>query len=481
MANDPLAFLDEAPQAAAQKSDPLSFLDNAPKRLPKSGQLATQYGLGAAETALFPYEAAVAPLASKKAMQVPYRENLMADIERLQEQKQAGLWSSQDQQLYDSLVDQLKNPEKAEQFIKPVDIGVGGLAEKGAEALGYDIKPEGFMEHAARIGGNFISPKGLAKGVEKGASLLTKEGRVASQWKSLSKGVKGNTEKEGLLNFAKSKDLSPEAATLLIQSKGEVNVLGKLAKKTKKFEGAVKELNEKLGKNYEELKRIGKEGGYLGQKETTGLTNDLTKMLEGLGETFVEGPDTKAARTAIEEALFKIENKGGTVKDLINSRLNLSQGINWNNIDPKGNMLKEGREIFMKAIEKKSPKIAEDLRQTDKGWRKYLSMEDILAKKEAKINFHGVPVPTSNIAFGAALKIIGGASLPLTAKVIAGKEILQRLSTELLTNPRLQGLHKKLISAILEGSTKKQKQILMIIKKVLKDEDPELASEIVFD
>ena len=62
-----------------------SYQTKKEKRSPleKAARIGTQYALGAAESALLPYELGVAPLASKEAQLVPYRENLMSDIERL--------------------------------------------------------------------------------------------------------------------------------------------------------------------------------------------------------------------------------------------------------------------------------------------------------------------------------------------------------------------------------------------------------------
>jgi hypothetical protein len=124
------------------------YLSQPPKRssIAKAGRIAGQFALGRAENALMPYELAVAPLASKEAQHGEYRQRLFEDIDRLQEQKASGQWDEQDQVLYDSLVDQVKNPEKAEQFVKTADIGVRGLAEK---ATGLDLHPEGVLEKAA--------------------------------------------------------------------------------------------------------------------------------------------------------------------------------------------------------------------------------------------------------------------------------------------------------------------------------------------
>lgn len=149
----------DAQEAGYSPAEINEFLSSyQPKRsaLEKGGRIARQVGLGAAEKALMPYEFGVAPLSSKKAQQVPYRENLFADIERLQEQKASGQWDQQDQQLYDSLLDQIRNPEKAEEFIKTADIGVRGIAEK---ATGQDLHPEGVLEKAANWMGFLIEPK----------------------------------------------------------------------------------------------------------------------------------------------------------------------------------------------------------------------------------------------------------------------------------------------------------------------------------
>lgn len=128
--------------------------------LDKAGRVGSQFALGMAENALLPYELSVAPLTSKDAQQVPYRENLGEDLERLLEQKASGIWDDQDQELYDSIVDQLQNPQKSEQFLKTADIGVRGLVEK---ATGLDLHPEGVLEKAAGWTGFIKNPKNIKK------------------------------------------------------------------------------------------------------------------------------------------------------------------------------------------------------------------------------------------------------------------------------------------------------------------------------
>lgn len=133
----------------------------------KAGRIAMQAGLGVAERALLPYEIAVAPLASKEAQQVPYRENVAQDIERLLELKSIGAFDESDQKLLDNLKEQLAHPEKSEQFIKISDLGVRGLVEK---ATGIETRPEGALEKAANWIGFIKKPSNAKELIKLGSS-----------------------------------------------------------------------------------------------------------------------------------------------------------------------------------------------------------------------------------------------------------------------------------------------------------------------
>ncbi len=124
--------------------------------LQKAGRIAGQFAIGAAENALLPYELATIPLHSKQAQHGEYRQNLFQDIERLQEQKAMGQWDQQDEELYNNLVEQVKNPEKAMEHVQTANIGIRGLAEK---ATGLDLHPEGILEKAASWRGILTKPQ----------------------------------------------------------------------------------------------------------------------------------------------------------------------------------------------------------------------------------------------------------------------------------------------------------------------------------
>lgn len=455
------------------------------KRLDKGSQLGTQVGIGALEAGALPYEVATMPLASESAQHGEYRKNVFEDIERLMEQKQTGVWDEQDEQLLQSLTSQIKNPEEAKQFVKTADIGVGSLIEKGTEQLGYDIKPEGLLEHGARIAGNLRSPKqlfNLAKNAPKHLKgIINKEARAAlkdeKNWKRLEMVAKSDPEKQTLLKLAKDTKLSPEATNLLFQSEGKADYLARVAKKTPKLQGAVKELNEKLGKNYEELKALGKEGGYLNLQEADTLIGDLEKTLGEIKDTTIIGPESKPIVTMLDDAVQKSMNQGLTVKSLINSQKGLNEGINWNNIT-KGDYYKNQiKDIYMKAIESKNPAIAERLKDTDKAWAKYTKYKDVLDKRLPTFKFKGVEIPKKYLAPTIFL-----ASLPFgfgkaTAVAFAGKEVFQRAMTQIAINPKYNKPWSRMKDAMLKGDAETVKKSFLVLRTLMKEEDPDLYKE----
>lgn len=443
-----------------------------------------QYGIGNVERIAAPYDIAVSPLSSKSAQMVPYRESLFSDIERLQEQKQSGQWDEQDQELYDSLIEQIKNPEEAKKHVKTLDISSSKLIEKGSKKLGIDLEPEDVQENIARIGGNLFSPKGLKKGIERGVKYFDKTSREAlkteSKWKSLSSLAKKDPEKQNILNFAKNAGLNPEETNLLMQSHGKIEFLEKIAKKSKKFKETAEGLRKKLGQSYEELKHLGRQDGLLTSSEKGALQADLQKTLNKIGETFIEGPDTKSARLGIESSLEKLKESEGTIADLINSRQNLGQLADWKKVDAKGHLLKEAEDSFFKAIERKNPDIAKNLKYTDKAWSKYKKFSKNLDKKQPVFSYHGATLPTGTMGQLAFWGVLNASGLVGTGvgKALLAKEGIQRLGTKLLIDPKYQDIHKKIIESVSKGSTNNQKALFVVLKKMIKKDDPDLYEEI---
>lgn len=454
--NDPLSFLDSAQSSS---EDPLDFL-NVPKRskIEKGARLAAQYGIGAAQTALAPLDIALEVGSRKAPIPEKFKEFYAHKAKDIPNER-------------------LQKFEKQMESYTPPDLTISGLAEKFANKLGYDLKPEDNAEIAARFGGNIVSPKNLKNLGTYVKNLATKEGRVTSQWKSLEKSAKGNIEKTNLLDFAKQRNLTPEETSVVMKGPDFIDKISKVAKKSKKYKEITQSLNEKLGSEYENLKKIGRQGGPLNLNDKVNLESDLNKILIDMGETYFEGPDTKSAREAIEKAIQNIGSKEGTIADLINSRQGLSEGINWNNI-AKGDFLKnKARDSFMSAIERKNPQVAKRLRQNDTDWVKFEKLQKKIKKPPASINIKGIEIPATNLAFFAApfTHIVSGGT---SAKLFLAKEAVQRLSSEMLFNPKLHDLHSRFVNALKSGDMSSQKKIFSLLQNIIKKDDPKLYDEI---
>lgn len=489
MSVDPLAFLlesdSEGPSEMSQRDyqgDPLSFLQEKQSPFRKPLRRAAQYGIGLSERAFIPLDVAAQSLSSKKSVMGQYRQNLFEDIERLYEKKSMGDWDEQDEELLNHLISQAEHPEETEKFIKPVDISSGKTIERLGQLAGVDLEPEDMSERGARIGGNILTPKSIVKGVSFGKKMLDPEFRKAyklqKQWKSLEKSAELSPEKRQMLDIAKDKGLTPEEASVLMKSDWSIENLGKFASKNKRLRNIVFSIKKKLGQSYQELKKIGREGGHITVEEADSLSNNLSKISEDLGRTFVEGPDTKSARIAIDDAINKIQNKGGTVEDLINSRQNLKKGINWKNIDQGDAYLMQADRAFLEAIYRKNPVIGAKLQETDRAWAQYSKYRDILKKKQAKFKILGFEIPDgpAGLAFAAIADVAG-----LGGKAIGGISTLyalRKISARLLTDPKLSNIHKKLLNGIQDGSIKQQKQAVLMLNKYLKENDPDLYKEI---
>lgn len=480
MSIDPLAFLDEGSSESAASNDPLAFLpEKSTHPLRKPARHTAQIAKGALN--LLP------PVAAYNLITTLGQEGAHRSRQRVSEQAARDL-QAMDEKL--ARGEELSRLEKRQydrtrqlaerKNVKAAGIDTESLINRAVKATtGIDLEPEDLGESISNIGAAILNPRTL---IRKAPQLLTKQGRqalkTAAGWKNLDRVAKGNAQKQELLQFAKDKGLTPKEATLLLHSEGKAEKLGKIAKKTKGFERTVEGLKQKLGANYLGLESRGALM-RLGSQGVSDLSNDLRRFSSKLRKTLVEGPDTAAARKAIEAGIKKLEKSGTTVEELIKTRQNLGQSINWKSVDPKGALLNEGRELFMKAIEKANPRIAKELRYTDNAYKRYTKFRDILDKKQATFKIKGIDVPTNDIVFAGALKLIGS-STPTALKALAVKEAVQRFSTALLTYPGLQGLHKKLIDASVKGSPEQQRKIMVAIQKIIKKEDPELYEELDF-
>lgn len=140
--------------------------------LQKAGRVASQYGIGAAESALLPYEALVAPLAipgGQEAIQDLFTREILSDVYPTEsEGKQVG----------------------PRELAEPINLGVRGLIEK---ATGLNLHPEGILEKAANWSGFLKDPKKLANLAKSGLSPKEAAKAIAPTAAEVLRGVSAGT------------------------------------------------------------------------------------------------------------------------------------------------------------------------------------------------------------------------------------------------------------------------------------------------
>jgi hypothetical protein len=227
----------------------------------KAGRVGAQLGLGMAEMEMLPYELSVAPLASKEAQQVPYRENLGDDIENLLMQKQSGDWTPQDEEFLQNLQAQMQDPSKSEQFIKTADLGVRALAEK---ATGLDLHPEGTLEKAANWIGFIKDPKKIVQAGLKPKELFK---AIAPSGEELLRGAGAGTA----LQMAEDGRFGP-MGTMAVAVLGDVAGMG--------AKGALKGAKNLVTKPKETLAKV---AASFTSKEKLAMQKELIKDFEQAG------------------------------------------------------------------------------------------------------------------------------------------------------------------------------------------------------
>jgi hypothetical protein len=193
--------------------------ENQPKRsyLEKGARIGTQLGLGALQgsPAGIAYDVSTAPLASKEAMNMLYREDLGEELDQLMHQKASGQWTDEDEKFLQHIQEQIRDPRKSMEFAQTADVGIRGLAEK---ATGLDLHPEGILEKGAnwigfiknptnwkeviKIG---LKPKELFKAI---SPSLTETARGLSAGTALEMAEEGNFGPVGTIAAAVVGDLS---------------------------------------------------------------------------------------------------------------------------------------------------------------------------------------------------------------------------------------------------------------------------------
>jgi hypothetical protein len=286
--------------------------------LGKAARTAGQFGLGVLEGFTFPVDIAMALTTSEGAQFARRRQMLSDELDDYLQNKWLGTTTPEDDARYESIKEELGNPELSHQHIQEAqDFTTRGLIEK---ATGLDLKPEGLLEKAATFTGFIKDPK-----------KLFELGKTGLKSKDILKAI-SPTGKEALRG-------SGAGTALELAERGDYGPIGTMAAVV-----------------------IGDIGGHLGANAGSKVVNILSNPRQALAE--VAAFFSNKAKAELQKQILKDFEQAGVQADI--GTLTDSNLIKW--IQSRlaqsgltGNQLDELRKTLTDQVKQEYKGIAESV------------------------------------------------------------------------------------------------------------------------
>lgn len=265
--------------------------------------------------------------------------------------------------------------------------------------------------------------------------------------------TKGQKE---IVEGARGLGLTEQEITPLIQSEKKQKFLTKAAPRRGRTKKLLDKSYQALGNVYDRLKT-----SSLATKELSPEASE--KVLGSIESAMKEFPSD--IRNVIKEDLSDLMNGPITGASLTNFFKDINHYLG------KGHkQLGQLKEPLFKAFEDISPEFAQEFRLTNKLYSKY---SDIAGKMK--------PTLVSDLySAGEAIRLLTGLSLgnlPVLTEIV-GEHSARILARELLLNPRLQNISKKMMTALNQNKFSAANQFLKSYTKELQESDPEIAQQL---
>lgn len=273
---------------------------------------------------------------------------------------------------------------------------------------------------------------------------------------SLAKKINPSKSQKALVEGSRKLGLSEEEITPLIQSERKQKFLGKAAPRRGRTQNILKRTQKALGNVYEGLEKSPAAVNALPTDASEKIIGSITDQLEN----FPSG-----VRKVIQEDFHDLLKKPITGQSLINFYRDINHYLGKG--EQQLGILKEP--IF-KALESISPELASDFRLTNKLFTKYYPISNKL-KPSLVSDLFGA---------GEAIRLLTGLSLgnfPILTEII-GEHSARILARELLLNPRLQNISKKIVSALNENKIPFANQLAKQYAKEFEELDPEISEKL---
>ena len=332
-------------------------------------------------------------------------------------------------------------------------VGSGASLGGGAKLLGSLAGASSLGQTAKELG----APESIATTLE----LLSLFGPQA-----LANKAYGPKKLKEFIDYARKKGLEENEIAGLIQGERKTKALAKLAKKGGKTERILDSIHEKAGSALEDVKESAKNLAPLSGEISGELGDKFGEILKDLSQTVKASPDKQAAINFIQEAYENIMNKGSTPEQLINFWQDINGAVNWNAIKGGKKVLGRLKEPIMETLNKVNPALAKDF-----GLANALYGRSRVLAKALKPNT--VDTILDKGPAGAATLAIALGDFGIIKKYL-GADVVRSLGREMLFNPRIQNISKKIYMALKDEKVKAAQSLLNVFKKEIEKKYPDL-------
>lgn len=280
-----------------------------------------------------------------------------------------------------------------------------------------------------------------------------------------------------LFRFGRMAGLTEKELTPLLQGQMKTAILGKIASKTKGMEKTLDVTRNKLGDVYQSIGLQAANLPPLSPQANKSLATNLENIVKGWERTLKPSPDKQSSINFMQEAIGSLKNSEGSPEKLVNFLSDINSAVNWGAIRNGKKMLASVKDPIMKAISASSPSVAERLKLTNQLYSRLQDFKKSVGLK--KINDFMTHDEASRKLVDLALRYGPATLLGATGHLVGGLKTAgatwaaKRGAAELLVNPSLQNLHRKMLTAIKNKSFSSSAKLLQAWKNLTGEEDPE--------
>lgn len=364
---------------------------------------------------------------------------------------------------------------------------VAGLIGQGLNVLAENVpggKPKS-EEELKEITENPFTSTSIQRGLEKISPSLAPKNSEEKEWEenlglitSLLIPVPGGQSKKvtdprlqsKIYKAGKALGFSGKELTPLLQGEMKTELLSKLTKKSKGIEKALSLTKNKMDAVYENILERSSVLPEISEKNSEKLITEFSKARHSLAKTIKAAPDKEAAIKYIDESLEKIRNFGADPQELINGYFDINRTVNWNSIRGGKKALAQLKEPIKQVLRLENPKLAADFENANRLYAQMKTFEKSVGlPKIAEFGSYSKANEFLMALLSGNLVGLKGAGTAYGTYKGA-----QKVAIELLTNPKWQNLHRKLMHAVKRGLVRSGPVLINELKNLTKRDLPEV-------